>query len=114
MSTPAALPDDVHAQVTALSAEGDALAAEGDFAGAKLRYVSALQLLPGDPRQWTAATWLYVALGDALFHTRDFERAFMAFSNAVQCPGGLGNPYIHLRLRQAQFERGELTAPPTS
>ena len=26
------------------------------------------------------------------------------FVNAVQCPDGLGNPFIHLRLGQAYFE----------
>ena len=28
--------------------------------------------------------------------------------DAVMCPKGLGNPFIHLRLGQCQFERGNL------
>lgn len=36
-----------------------------------------------------------------------YDRAFKCFHNAVQCPDGLGNPYIHLRLGQTAFELGD-------
>jgi hypothetical protein len=42
------------------------------------------------------------------FHLRSYEKVFRCFNNAVQCPGGLGNPFVHLRLGQAQFELGNL------
>ncbi|HHX5418376.1 TPA: tetratricopeptide repeat protein, partial [Acinetobacter baumannii] len=51
-------------------------------------------------------TWIYVAMGDMYFHLKDYEQAFKCFYNAVQCPQGLGNPYIHLRLGQLYYEEG--------
>jgi hypothetical protein len=41
-------------------------------------------------------------------HLKDFDRTFKCFFNAVQCPKGLGNPFIHLRLGQAYYELGNL------
>jgi tetratricopeptide (TPR) repeat protein len=97
----------VHERIADLCKEGDALVSAGRPDGARQKYIAALKLLPGEPRQWEAATWIYVALGDVHFHSRDFDKAFKCFYNAVQCPKGLGNPYIHLRLGQLHFERNE-------
>ena len=91
------LSDALHQQIVDLCKEGDALAAGGKPEEAKQKYIAALKLLPGEPNQWEAATWIYVALGDVHFHAQNF--------NAVQCPKGLGNPYIHLRLGQLYFEQ---------
>ncbi|GGA29633.1 hypothetical protein [Dyella nitratireducens] len=102
------LDESVHAQIEALCKEGDDLAAAGSFGLAQDRYKSALRLLPGDHRQWEAATWIYVAIGDAHFRTADYEKCFKCFSNAVQCANGLGNPFIHLRLGQSYYEVGNL------
>ncbi|MER7845473.1 hypothetical protein ABTZ03_16185 [Kitasatospora sp. NPDC096077] len=101
------LPDEVHAEITELCREGDTLAGMGEFVEAKQRYVEALRLLPGDPRDWAASTWIYVALGDVHFRLGVHDRAYRCFHNAVQCPEGLGNPYIHLRLGQTTFELGD-------
>jgi tetratricopeptide (TPR) repeat protein len=101
------LPDDVYAEVKELCQEGDILAATGETAEARKRYVAALRLLPRDPRTWAASTWIYVAIGDTHLRCGDVDRAYKCFHNAVQCPDGLGNPYIHLRLGQTAFERGE-------
>ena len=97
----------MHEQIAELCKEGDALASSGKPDGAKQKYIAALKLLPGEPRQWEAATWIYVALGDVHFRSRNFDKAFKCFYNAVQCPKGLGNPYIHLRLGQLYFEQDE-------
>ena len=35
---------------------------------------------------------------------RDFPTALKRYQRAVQCPGGIGNPYIHLRLGQLYYE----------
>jgi len=90
----------VHERIADLCKEGDALVSAGRPDGARQKYIAALKLLPGEPRQWEA-------LGDVHFHSRDFDKAFKCFYNAVQCPKGLGNPYIHLRLGQLHFERNE-------
>jgi len=102
------LPDEVHKQIVLLSKDGDSLLKARDFVSAKTKYVSALRLLPGNHRDWKAATWLYVSLGDAHFHLKAFDKAFQCYFNAVQCPDGLGNPYIHLRLGQTYYENHNL------
>jgi tetratricopeptide (TPR) repeat protein len=99
------LSDALHQQIVDLCKEGDALASAGNPEDAKQKYITALKLLPGEPGQWEVATWIYVALGDVHFHSQNFDKAFKCFYNAVQCPGGLGNPYIHLRLGQLYFEK---------
>ncbi|MFD7907751.1 tetratricopeptide repeat protein [Kitasatospora sp. NPDC059722] len=101
------LPADVGAEIDDLCREGDALAGMGELDEAKQRYLEALRLLPGDPRQWAASTWIYVAIGDVHFRTRVYDKSHKCFHNAVQCPGGLGNPYVHLRLGQTAFELGD-------
>ena len=95
----------VHDQIADLCREGDALASAGRPDDARQKYIAALKLLPGESRQWEAATWIYVALGDVHFRSQDVDKAFKCFYNAVQCPKGLGNPYIHLRLGQLYFEQ---------
>jgi len=99
------LSDALHRQITALCKEGDALASAGEPEDARQKYIAALKLLPGEPVQWEAATWIYVALGDVHFHAQNVDKAFKCFYNAVQSPKGLGNPYIHLRLGQLYFEQ---------
>lgn len=100
------LPDAVYAQITDLCKQGDALVEQGDFEAGKQHYIAALRLLPDNPLDWEAATWIYVAIGDVHFRTNNFDKAFKCFYNAVQCPKGLGNPYIHLRLGQLYYEQG--------
>ncbi|MFE3880838.1 tetratricopeptide repeat protein [Kitasatospora sp. NPDC059146] len=101
------LPEEVHGEIGRLCREGDALLGAAELVEAKQRYVEALRLLPGDHRQWAAATWIYGAIGDVHFRLGVHDRAHKCFRNAVQCPGGLGNPYVHLRLGQTAFELGD-------
>ena len=98
----------IHEKVVALSKEGDELSNDAHYPKARAKYIEALKLLPDHPSNWEAATWLFVAIGDTHFFSQSFEKMMKAFSNAVQSPGGLGNPFIHLRLGQAYFELSEL------
>jgi hypothetical protein len=59
--------------------------------------------------QWDEATWLLAAIGDAHFQAGRFEQARQALSDCMHCSGAIGNPFLHLRLGQAQFELGDLT-----
>jgi len=100
------LPNEIHKEITFLCKRGDELVKQGNVEEAKKNYIDSLKLLPSDHREWEAATWIYVAMGDMYFHLKNYEQALKCFYNAVQCPQGLGNPYIHLRLGQVYFEEG--------
>lgn len=67
--------------------------------------MKALEIVPEPHSAYAEATWLFATLGDIYFSKNDFEQALFAFTDAIQCPDGLGNPFIHLRLGQCQFER---------
>jgi len=102
------LSDSTHAEITALCKQGDDLARAGHLEEGKNKYVTALRLLPENHREWEAATWIYAAIGDVHFQMKNYDKAFKCFFNAVQCPKGLGNPYIHLRLGQLYYEQERL------
>ena len=104
-----ALPDDVYGEVARLSQEGSASAEEELFSQARASWQQAWGLLPEPPEQWEAATWLLTAIGDTYFLEGRFAEARDALQRAVGCPGGLGTPFLHLRLGQAQFELGNVT-----
>ena len=100
------LDDDTHAQIVVLSNRGDALLAEGQVKEAIVEYVLALSLLPEAKHEWEAATWLFAAIGDAYWSIQDYARAGKAFHSALRSPGGIGNPFIHLRVGQIHYELG--------
>lgn len=102
------LSDSTYSEITALCKQGDELVKSGDLELGKQKYVAALRLLPENHREWETATWIYVAIGDVHFRTMNYDKAFKCFYNAVQCPKGLGNPYIHLRLGQLYYEQENL------
>ncbi|MEC5384325.1 hypothetical protein VVD49_01250 [Uliginosibacterium sp. H3] len=105
-SRPMMLPQSVHERITALSKEGDALADKTKYREAIEKYIAAFDLLPEPKTQWEACTWLLVAIGDANFLSKHYEYAQRALSDAMHCPNAIGNPFIHLRLGQSQFELG--------
>jgi tetratricopeptide (TPR) repeat protein len=104
------LSNSIHKKVTKLSEEGDRLASKGAFDEAIERYREAWRLLPEPGDQWEAATWLLTAVGDAQFLKGDFVGGAESLRHALRCPGGLGNPFIHLRLGQCLFESGDRSA----
>ncbi len=71
-------------------------------------YLRALELLPQPVHQWEAATWLFTALGDVLFLQRNYLEARESLKAAMHCPRAIGNPFIHLRLGQVNYELNEL------
>lgn len=106
MSEAVELPDAVHAQVVTLSKAGEILAGQTKYREAVAKYAEALKLLPEPKTQWEACTWLLAAIGDINFLAHSYEQARLALSDAMHCPGAIGNPFIHLRLGQAQLELG--------
>jgi tetratricopeptide (TPR) repeat protein len=102
------LPASIHAAITRLCEEGDQLARKGDDRAAHQKYSEAWELVPEDKADWEASTWILAAVGELFFRSGDIDKAKNCFLRAVQCPKGLGNPYIHLRIGQLQFEEGNL------
>jgi tetratricopeptide (TPR) repeat protein len=102
------LPDAVHSEITRLSEEGNQLLEAGEYAKARLRWQRAWDLLPEPRDSWEAATWLLTSIGDSYYSEQRFTDALVPLQQAVFCPNGLGNPYIHLRLGQVQFELGNI------
>jgi tetratricopeptide (TPR) repeat protein len=101
--------NELHAEISRLCNEGDALVNDGaDYVGALKKYHKALKLIPEPKEDWEAATLVLSAIGDAHYFAKDYPNAISAFRNAVRCPEGLGNPYIHLRLGECHFELGEM------
>ena len=100
------LPDDIHSLVTRISAAGDALIESGDFLGAASEFKRALGVLPQPTDDWSAALWLYVAIGDAYFFAGDYESARVALNRAQYFDTSLENPFIWLRRGQVYFELG--------
>jgi tetratricopeptide (TPR) repeat protein len=105
---PVELPDAVYDKITALSEAGNALAEEGKYRDALSKYVEALELLPEPITNWEACTWLLAAVGDTNFLSGNYEQARAALSDAMRCPNAIGNPFIHMRLGQSQFELGNM------
>lgn len=104
----AELRDDIYDSVTSYSKAGDDFAAQGKYAEALAQYWSAWDLLPEPKTDWDAATWILAAIGDANFLAGDFVAGRDNLSTAMHCPEAIGNPFLHLRLGQCQFELGNL------
>ena len=104
----AELRDDIYDKVTSFCQTGDDLAAQGKYAEALAQYWAAWDLLPEPKTDWSAATWILAAIGDANFQSGDFAAGRDNLSTAMHCPEAIGNPFLHLRLGQCQFELGNL------
>ena len=100
----AELSDETHTKIQQLCAEGDQQAKAKRYADALKLYWAAWDLLPEPKTDWEAATWILVAIGDANFLGGDFVAGRDNLSQAMHCPDAVGNPFIHLRLGQCQFE----------
>jgi tetratricopeptide (TPR) repeat protein len=105
-SGPVELPESVRKKIESLSGEGDALARKKNYREAVQKYIDALNLLPEPKTDWEACTWLLTAIGDTNFMAGAYEQARAALSDAMHCPGAIGNPFIHLRLGESQLELG--------
>ena len=104
----ARLPPETFAEVKAKAEEGERRMAASDFRGAFDLFVAALNLLPDPREQWNAAGWLLVALGENAIRAGSFQAAEGPLTDAMWCPGTIGNPWVHLRCGQMRFELGQI------
>ena len=96
------------AELERLSLLGNSQLEEKNFSAAYGSFIQALELLPDPKEKWPEATWLFAALGDVYFQSKDYSQALQVFTDAMHCPKALGNPYLHLKLGQCQYEVGSL------
>jgi hypothetical protein len=108
MTTPLELDPATHRRITQIGKEADRLREAGDFANSYDKYVEAWELLPEPKGEWEAATWLLGSMGDLCVVGGKWDAARQALEQAMHCPGGLGNPFLHLRLGQVRFEMGDM------
>lgn len=94
-------------QIEKLIEEGNAFYENGELKKALIKYESALDIIPAPKTDWEASTWLYTSIGDVFFSGDNLEAAKDNYYNALNCPDGVGNAYIHLSLGQTQFELEE-------
>ncbi|MNJ91806.1 hypothetical protein D3C87_94610 [compost metagenome] len=102
------LDDKTYAEIQDLCAKGDELAEQSDFGAALDHYWNAFDLVPEPKTHWDTTTWILTAIGDTNFLANDFQAGVDNLTSVMHCPGAIGNPFIHLRLGQCQFETGNL------
>lgn len=102
----AELNDEVYDRITELSDEGNELAEKESFEGAVAKFTEALELLPSPKTDWEAAMWLYASIGDMYWLLGRYEEAANCLFDALNCPGGFENPFVHLRLGESLCESG--------
>ncbi|MGG2016525.1 tetratricopeptide repeat protein [Bacillus sp. S10(2024)] len=102
------LNDQVYDRIVKLCNEGNAFVEKGKGDKAIESYIAALDLVPLPKNNWETSTWIYTALGDTYFLNGEYEKAKSNFYNALNCPEGISNPFILLRLGEGLFECGEL------
>ena len=96
--------DRTYSTICALCKSGDEYAERKDFEQAIQNYDRALELVPEPFWNYEASTWILTAIGEAYFFLGDYEKARSALQDTMHCPGAVGNPFVHLRLGQVQFE----------
>jgi len=104
----AELSNEVFDRIQTLCKQGDAYLEAGNYRASLEQYWSAWDLLPEPQTTWETATWILAAIGEANFLCGDYSAGRDNLSMAMQCPDAIGNPFLHLRLGQCQFELGYL------
>lgn len=94
------------AEITELCDRGDDDVEHGRYADAIPRYRAALALIPKPVFSWKATAWIFTALGETYYFMADYPAARDAISDAMRCPGAVGNPFLHLRLGQVEHHLG--------
>lgn len=102
----AKLPSATLREINSLCAAGDALADKAEYSAALAKYWEAWDLLPEPKTNFEAAASILAAIGDVNFQSGDFQAGRDNLGTAMHCPNALGNPFLHLRLGQCQYELG--------
>lgn len=106
MSAVKELNDKVHQHILQLSKAGDECMEQGEYSKAIDQFRAAFELVPEPYQDWEASLWLLTSLGEAYYFEGEYVQAHAALAKAMHVPGAIGNPLIHLRLGEVQFELG--------
>lgn len=104
------LDDAIHRQVKEYCDLGNQLADQDKHEEAVVQLNKAWKLIPEPKNDWEASTWILGAIADSCFFLGKRTSAKQALEYAMTCPGGVGNPFLHLRLGQVLLDSGELDA----
>ena len=91
-------------KIEQLSEEGNVLFEAEQLQQALRKYEAALNLIPSPKTDWEASTWLYTSIGDVYFSKGEVEQSKESYFNALNCPDGISNGYIHFSLGQVLYE----------
>jgi tetratricopeptide (TPR) repeat protein len=103
------LQDDLYNRILSICSKGDNLVEDFKYDEAIEMYLKALELIPQPKQMWEASTWIYTALGDTFYIKKDFTTSKYYLFDALNCPDGIENPFIMLRLGESLFELGEIS-----
>lgn len=88
--------------------EGNELLDAGHAEAALASFQAGLDLLPEPKSDWVASAWLYASVANIHFEAGRWQEARDNFAVAKQSSSGLSNPFISLRLGQAEYELGNM------
>ena len=108
------LSDPIHEEIKRLCDVGDEHAGGQAYPEALSHYWAAWDLLPEPKTEWEAATWVLVAIGDVNYLCGDFVAGCDNLSNAMRCPGAIGNPLFTSVSGSASSRLGVTSVPQTS
>ncbi|MFY0562634.1 hypothetical protein ACN28E_02225 [Archangium lansingense] len=95
-----------HERISELCVMGEELARQRELASALLKYREALALIPRPVEEHDVSLRVLTALGDMCFQLGRFSEGKHALQGAARSSGGLGTPFVHLRLGQCELELG--------
>lgn len=100
------LPKKAAVEIERLAVLGNSQLEEKDLRSAFSSFSRAFELLPEPKNKWAEATWIFAALGDVYVQCENYNDGLRVFADAMHCPNAIGNPYLHFKLGQCQFETG--------
>ncbi|MED4402573.1 hypothetical protein ABET41_09750 [Metabacillus fastidiosus] len=98
------LQDELYEKIVSICSKGDNLVDSLKYDEAIEMYLQALDLVPEPKYIWEASTWIYTALGDTYYFKKDYNAAKGFLFDAINCPDGIDNPFIMLRLGESLYE----------
>ena len=94
--------------ISEISRKAKSFSIKGKFASAKEEYMRGLSLLKEPVHSSEYASMLFSGIGELYYLQHKWDEALVYFKESIQSEGGLGDPYLHFRLGQIRYEKGEM------